>query len=385
MVDAAVCVFAWDLGDEGIDHVLGAIRELGATSVFLATSYHAGWFLLPHNPQRMCYMVEDGVVYFHPTDRLYRQTPLKPLVARIAKDTDWLAEAGERARRFDLRLTAWNVCFHNTRLGLAHPEHTVRNALGDSYPHALCPASPAARRYLRAMAADLASRYPLQSIFLEAPNYRGRRHGHHHERTIVPLGALENALLDVSFSEADLAAAEAVGVDARRVQAVVRDHLLRFLAAAGGRSQRARTLEDFLAEHPELGRYQAALEASVKTLLQELHDDLAAWGVAMEGCEHVAAYDVLIVGVYGLAADEVARRVRASAAEKMPHQSLRVGFCLGETPGSGSRLPADESQLRECVDAAAAAGATGFLFYNYSESSTECLRWIKSALPGAAR
>ena len=158
MKDVAICLFAWDLCDEGVEPVLGRLADLGVTSLFLAGTYHAGWFVLPHNPKRKCHFAEDGVAYFHPTASLYEGTPLKPRVARIAARTDWFDEVGRRLDQFGLRLTAWTVCNHNTPLGLEHPLHTVHNAFGDSYPHALCPASKAVRGYVRALAIDLASR-----------------------------------------------------------------------------------------------------------------------------------------------------------------------------------------------------------------------------------
>ena len=235
MPDASICLFAWDLHDEGVEPVLEYVAGLGLTSLYLASVYHAGWFVLPHNRRRKCHFTEDGAAYFHPSDTFRQASPFQPKVARIATEKDWFSEAAGRLERFGLGLTAWTVCNHNTPLGLKHPEHTVENAFGDRYPHAFCPASPEVRRYVRALAADLAARYPLQSIFLEAPNYRGRRHGHHHERDLVPLGPLENDLLDLSFSQHDLAAAEAAGVDGEALRQAVRRHLETYLAAAPAR------------------------------------------------------------------------------------------------------------------------------------------------------
>ena len=85
MNDAALCVFPWDLEDEGLDAVLGFAAGLGVTRLFLASVYHAGWFVLPHNPRRKAYMTEDGVAYFHPDPAQYASTPLKPQVARMVK------------------------------------------------------------------------------------------------------------------------------------------------------------------------------------------------------------------------------------------------------------------------------------------------------------
>ena len=375
MKDAAICLFAWDLCDEGVEAVLGRLADLGATSLYLASTYHAGWFVLPHNPKRKCHFTEDGAAYFHPTTSLYEKTPLKPRVAHIAARTDWFDEVARRLDRFELRLTAWTVCNHNTPLGLEFPEHTVQNAFGDSYPHALCPASAAVRSYVRALTVDLASQYPLQSIFFEAPNYRGRRHGHHHERELVSLGPLENALLDISFSSHDLAAAELAGIDADQVRQAVWDHLQSYLDAAPDRPPASpQTMKQFLDKHPATADYLAVLDDQASTLIAEIKNDLRPFGVELEGVEQIAAYDVQVIGAYGKKPEEVARMTREAKTQLAPHQRIRVGFRLG------GDLPNGPEQARECVQAAVENGADSVFFYNYSESSRNSLSWIRHAI-----
>jgi hypothetical protein len=336
---------------------------------------------LPHNPKRKCHFAEDGAAYFHPTASLYEGTPLKPRVAQIAERTDWFDEVGRRLDRFGLRLTAWTVCNHNTPLGLEHPLDTVHNAFGDCYPHALCPASDAVRKYVRALAVDLASRYPLQSIFLEAPNYRGRRHGHHHERELVPLGPLENTLLDISFSGHDLAAAESAGVDAEEVRRVVREHLDNYFAAAPERPPAsAETMEQFLGEHPAVADYLAVLDDRVSTLVGEIKSDLRPWNVELEGVEPIAHYDVRVLGAYGQKPEEVARQTSQAKARIAPHQRLRVGLRLGGDWREGPPGIDGPRQARECVQAAVENGAEAVFFYNYSESPENCVAWIRHAV-----
>jgi len=383
LTDAALCVFAWDLQDEGTDTVLQFAADAGLTSLFLASVYHAGWFLLPHNPRRKCHLTEDGVAYFHPTETLYEATPLKPKIAGIAEQTDWFAEVGRRLDAFGLRLTAWTVCTHNTRLGLKHPEHTVRNAFGDPYPHALCPASPAVRAHVRALVKDLASQYPLQSIFLEAPNYRGRRHGHHHERDLTPLGPLENELLDISFTAHDAARTASAGIDADPLRQIVRDHVDDCLASAPKRpAGLPETMAQFLAEHPTLADYLAVLDAEVASLITEISEDTRPSGVRLEGVEYVPAYDVILTGAYGKDPDEVARLTSQARERIASHQQLRVGFRLGLGPSGESKGVANAEQVRQCVQAAAEHGADAVFFYNYSESPQTYLGWIKPAIEG---
>jgi hypothetical protein len=385
MKDAAICLFAWDLCDEGIDPVLEFLADAGVTSLYLASVYHAGWFLRPHNPRHKCYMPEDGAAYFHPTASLYEATPLRPKVARIAADTDWFAEVGRRLDGYGLRLTAWTVCNHNTPLGLRFPEHTVRNAFGDSYPNALSPASPAVRAYVRALSRDLASKYPLQSIFLEAPNYRGRRHGHHHERELMPLGPLEIQLLDISFSDHDLACAGAAGVDGQAVQAAVRGHLESYFASVPDRpAGMPETIEQFQSSHPMVTDYLAVLDGQVASLLAEVKEDLRPSGVELEGVGQYSGFDVVLVGGYGKEPEEVARLTREARRRAEPRQRIRVGLRLGMDPPDRPtyQVITSPQKARECVSAAVENGADAVWFFNYSESPRPYLNWIKPAIAG---
>jgi hypothetical protein len=383
MKDAALCVFPWDLQDEGLDTVLRFAAGSGLTSLFLASVYHAGWFVLPHNPRRKAYMTEDGAAYFHPDPARYAATPLKPKVARIARETDWFAAAAERLDAHGLGLTAWTVCFHNTPLGLEHPEHTVRNAFGDSYPHALCPASPAARAYVRGLALDLASRYRLRTIFLEAPNYRGRRHGHHHERDGTPFPALEAALMDVSFSEHDLAAAGAAGIDGERLRETVRGHLEAFFRSVPERpAGLPETMQQFMEACPALPEYLALQDRQVASLIAEIREDVRPFGTLLEGVENTAAYDVKLVGAYGKAPEEVAAIARQARDGKAPHQEVRVGLRLGFDPPESPGAIRSAAGARACARAAAENGADRLFFYNYSESPQGYLDFIRPALEG---
>ena len=64
-------VYAWDLAEEGPKSALAKIQELGANTVCLASSYHAGKFTRPRAKQKIFFPV-DGTVYFEPNRQLYR-------------------------------------------------------------------------------------------------------------------------------------------------------------------------------------------------------------------------------------------------------------------------------------------------------------------------
>src|SRR5438876_230639 len=117
-VRAAGYVFAQDLHDEGLEAVLANLQQRGGlNSVTMAAAYHHSRDVFPHNPRHKVVFLEGGSVYFHADPSRYAATRLKPYVADIARDTDWLARLVEAARARELSVNAWIVFLHNSRLG----------------------------------------------------------------------------------------------------------------------------------------------------------------------------------------------------------------------------------------------------------------------------
>lgn len=245
-------VYAWDFVDEGTDAVLDRVKSLGMDGIAMAVSYHAGKFILPHNPKHRVYFPEDGTVYFDPHVAFY-PGPVKPEPASMIRAGDVLAEVAEGCKRFGLALTAWTVCMHNTRLGMLHPDFTPSNAYGDRYPYCLCPARPEAAEYALGLIGDLVANYHLDTIFLEALGYMGFFHGFHHEIYGLRLDAQAQGLMGLCFCGACRARATNNGIDAERVAEIVRGSLDPIFAGEieGGRCE----LAEFVEKHSELAAY----------------------------------------------------------------------------------------------------------------------------------
>ena len=381
---SSMWTFAWDLRNEGVDRVLGFASDLGLKAVSIATSYHAGMFILPHSPKGKVYFPEDGVVYFHPESYLYKDTPIKPKVAEISKSTDWVEEAGKRAERFGLKLVSWTVCLHNTRLGMAYPGHVMRNAFGDPYYHAICPGNEDVRAYLKALVKDLSSNYPFYAIELESPGFMGMEHGHHHERYGTILDDLEKTLMSLCFCESCMKGGAEAGVDTARVRSAVKEHLADVLKKSPYRpAKRPRDMAGMTARHPELFRFIAFRRRVELTLLREIKREMVKSSRARlfilsdpedieparigDAIETIATYHKKPTEVYAITS-----RARAALGRCLFHAGVRVGF--GGVSGPGD--------LADIVRSVEEAGGDGVLFYNYSEAPMECLRWIKPALAG---
>lgn len=220
----SIFAFATDLHDEGIGTVLDAVTErAGLGGITVAAAYHHGRDVFPHNPARKVHFLEGGTVFFRADPDRYEGT-LRPAVSRLAQEHDVFADLRDAADRRSLRVQAWTVFLHNTRLGSQHPECAVRNAFGDTYVTDLCPANPDVRRYAVELAGDL-MRYRPDGILSESLHYHPLEHGFHHERYFIELGATARFLLGLCFCEHCLARAAEHGVDGEHVRAVAERHI----------------------------------------------------------------------------------------------------------------------------------------------------------------
>tara|TARA_B100000809_G_scaffold56335_1_gene52306 strand:- start:401 stop:1570 length:1170 start_codon:yes stop_codon:yes gene_type:complete len=387
-MNAALFTFLWDFVDEGVDDLTAYIRDLGVTRVLVTSQYHAGFFLHPHNPTRKTHLLEDGVSYFRPDPALYDGLTIRPIPASMCADRDWFAFVCERLVDRGLEVSAWHVCLHNTRLGLLHPDATIRNAYGDSYPHALSPAHPDAVAFVEATVKDIATNYPLASVMLEAPNYRKRAHGadwvsgHHHERESVYLRPLEQALMDVSFNAADVAQRETAGIDIEAFRLAIIAHMDRYFEEAPViPTDLPETIDQFCDAVPAYAACEQHCREVEARLLVTLKDALAGTGTKLEAgpSPHV---DWVMQGAYGLGFEETATAVRRARDVVLPHQRLNFALRMGfNHPGMGTPI-LSEAETCAMAQAVAGAGADELVFYNYGEAPRRSVDWIKPALAG---
>ncbi len=264
---AGIFTYPWDLDAEGHEASLGRIADNGFTAVNLATAYHAGKFLLPHNPRRRVYFPEDGALYFKPDLEKYGR--IQPRVSSLVDgDRDPLRALDRERERWGLDLVAWTVCLHNTWLGERYPECTMHTAFGDPLLHSLTPAHPDVQQYMRGLVTDIISSARVSAIQLESPDYMGYTHGFHHEVTPVPLNDLQKRLLGISFNPAEIERAAEHDIDAATLQrqvAVVLD-------ATWNEPDRANRHIDELFNNPDLERYEQLLNDIETEFIASLRD-----------------------------------------------------------------------------------------------------------------
>lgn len=254
------CIYAypWDFIDEGIDHVLETVKSKGVDTIAVASAYHAGKFILPHNPKRKVYFPQDGVVYFHPHAEYYKNSPIKPLLGAITEKKDLLAELARKCKQFNIKLEAWLVCLHNSRIGMKHNEFTVKNAYGDNYPYSLCPARGEVAEYIKGVISDLLENHPLSGVFLESLAYMGFFHGYHHEFYGIEMNLTQQSLLSLCFCDACKSEAAKIGLDVKHIADVVRENVnvaFEKNIEAQDENEAENKLAELIQSHPQLSAF----------------------------------------------------------------------------------------------------------------------------------
>lgn len=329
--------YAWDLEARGDDAALGEIADADFASVNLAAQYHAGKFLLPRNPRRRVYFQEGGAVFFEPDPSRYGR--LQPRVHSLVAETGSpLARVVELGRRHGLSTTAWTVCLHNSWLGEQFPDTTMHTAFGDPLIHSLSPAHPDARAYIIAVLGDMVSRHDVTAVQLESPGYMGFLHGFHHEIIGVPLDAVQQRLLSLSFNPVEIAGATAAGIEAEAVRQRVASLLdgawnrgVKLMDGDGPTAAATAVLDD-----PDVQAYagwlvdqEISLAAEMRETIRTANPATTIWHfAALDGSERdarlVATGDGILSGYAASDGDAIDRARRAQALGKPARGAIRA-------------------------------------------------------------
>lgn len=397
--------YPWDVQDETPRaFCVTAKEQIGVDTISLAVSYHAGKLLLPHNPRRKVYYPEDGALFFRPDQAAFANSAIQPYVSGLAQEEDILASLCTEAEKHGLGVIAWVVCLHNTRLGMAYPEYTPRNAFGDAAISYLCPSHQAVRSYICALASDLAQRYPLRAIQLEAAHHMPFIHGFHHEMQQVPVTSALQVLLGLCFCSACLDQARESGIDGERVRSYVAREIEQQLQSGEDQTGEEAWKQDYWQEFldGELGRYFAQRNESVSRLFHQVHQAVhtvsntpvhlqdpsaigvqrlsapdLAWLSGLEIPPRIGMADGVTVPCYVADEAHFQRQIDLYCAKILPHMPLEIGL----------RPALPDCQSREDLVAKVVycmqQKVSGISFYNYGMLPASHLQWIRDALSEA--
>lgn len=379
MADVSVWTYPWDLHDIGIAETEARLTAAGANMISLAASYHAGRFVQPGNPRRRIYFPQDGTIYYRPDPACWQGAEIQPLQANIVDtEGDMLAEMIRRRDEGGLKVSAWTVCLHNTRLGMAHPDHTLRTAHGDPSFYGLCPSSPAARAYVTTMVREIVETYAPDRIEIESPDFMAFSHGYHHEKDGLPLTPEDDFLLGICFCPHCLKAATAAGIPAEEARQIVTNRL---------NSAFSRELPAFepLIPDPALQAYLSWRSTPVTTLVVQLRsvvppstklllidaEGTEATGISLS--ELIPHIDGILHCAYRTHPDAIAPLMRKTRALLGHEKSLIAGFQL-YPPNIASRADLADRVSR------VSPHTDGLNFYCLGLVPPARLDWIRTAL-----
>lgn len=385
--------YPWDLVDLGIAASLREIKDTGLDGISLASSYHAGRFLQARSPKRKVYFPEDGTLYFKANPALYRHMLIQPEIAPFVKENEgYLDEVFDKAGQYGLKVCAWTVALHNTRIGRKYPQVAVRNAFGDRYPYNLCPSHEETRNYVKALVADLTTQYPYYALELESLNFMGFFHEYHHEKDGVGLTAKDDFLLSLCFCDACKQRALQENLDISYAQAIVQkwitDLCSRELPENDDRRFMAAGLEYFAASPAvyDYLKWRSTVVTSLATELQAITPERTklyflslltpdkSWlfGVDFQAIGRVN--DGIVVCCYDSDARQVGGDMAQSVAQIQGATDMLTGLRVFYPEVH------QETELIEKVKGALGAGTQGFVFYNYGLIPKPRLDWIKRAI-----
>ena len=391
----ALYTYPWDLVDDGVAAALDRIVDLtGCSEIQLAPSYHVSNYFLPHNPKSPIRFGENGAVFFTPELSRYESTEIKPYVSPSVNTPDYFERLVEAINRRGLVFSAWNVYFFNHHLSEKHPQFAKHDVFGTPYIGQLSPSSKDAQEFAVALTQEIMDRFQPHAVRIEALQRQMWRHGMLKNKFQGDITERCQFLLGVCFNPASMRNAEEAGMDAvsfrRDVDAWLRAELAR-IPTEQDLQQPANA--EWLAEafDGRLRQYLDILNAHTTDLWLRVADVIKKGGGKVQS-------DYLAQGVRtdtnGLEPrinkhiDRLTTGLPAIEDDARAHTQKYLNMIA---PGSEVFVPVGPGNITKAAPlvertrAAAEAGASGALFYNYGLMREEVLGFVGEALRSVPR
>jgi hypothetical protein len=386
--------YPWDLMDEGVGAALGTMAgRCACNAIALTPSYHSARIFRPRLSPRIHTRPGAAAVFF-PQPKHYENGAPLPVVDHRVAEARVLQQTREWCAKNSMDLGFWTVGLHNSTLGNAHPELCMRGCFDDVYDYILCPSNPRVRAYLRGLITDLCDQFRPQRILLETGSFLGMLHWVHHEKFPTTIGESEQALSFLCFCPSCRAHAATLGLDAEGVRRQVATWMDALLEDERGALPLSFTMADLpalLIESPALYAYLQMRIEIVASLVQEIRDIAAGYGVRMEVMPAAWGQPVARAWREGAALRRLAQVCDALLplayfADPQEVQSdLRwvkllsggAPFSVGMSAGHPIAISAGNLAAKAAI--CAKEGAEGIYYYNYGMLTNERLDWVGRA------
>ena len=386
--------YPWDLLDEGPAAAIETmVDRCGCDALLLNANYHHARLLRPRASGPKTVQLPGAVAAFEPQPDRYGAPDLVPVPDPRLADARVLDQARAACQDRGIDFELWTVALHNSTLGQRRPDLCIRNAWGDVYAYALCPAQPEVQTYARGLVDDICAQFAPQRLVVEAIGTLGLHHGVHHELFMAPWSEALELLLSLCFCPACIERAAAAGVDGEGLRRRVSEWADRLLAEERGQGALEFSHGEpaaLLMDLPDLWPFMQQRAAAVTRLVRDL-DAVAqahvvplrvipasfhrptsrAWLEGASLPELAAACDGLLVPAYFDAPAEVAADLRWATA----HAGEPVAAGLN----AASPTLADANALAAQAVACQAAGCPAVYYYNYGLLTEHRLDWVAQA------
>jgi hypothetical protein len=395
---SSIWIHATDVLDEGPDAVFAAVKAMGVGEISFAATYHGARYLLPHSPKATVREYEDGAAWYAPDPKRFEKLRLKPKLADACRGEDLCRKVRDAAAKAGIAANAWLVGLHDSRLGAAHPDCTIVNCFGESYPWGLCPSHPDVRAYAATLAEDVAMRLAPAAIELEAFGFMGYGHTSHHDKAGVKLDGAHDFLLSVCFCQHCTRRMQSRDLDAKKLaekaRRLVKDYLDRGGPEAGNpRLEKPEEIGPWLTK--QLGAKECAALLSVrKEVVVSLVEDVRKRvppEIELTAMVHPSPFktgseigggllalgDVVDAFVLNLFHGDVAKmraEVKSARTAATPETRFFVNL-RAFAPDSEN-----EASFREKAKAVTDEGAAGLRIYHYGLMPRANFPWVRAAL-----
>lgn len=413
--EVVASLYAWDLLDEGLDHILDVLeRETLTNSTYLVALMHDEKrpltdFYYPHNPKRKVYWTEDSRAYWNVNPDAYKDSRIKPRLTDNPElqGRDWLQELidGSRARGMTVgaELSHTWVDKERTRGELA--DVVQQDIYGNRFDQQICFNHPDVRAYGIALYVDLASHYDIDFVQTCVRGFNPGRMQPWTASNSPELQRLTGIVLGGCFCPHCKAAAERRGID---WNAMV--DRLKWLADGYDRYNHRQAFEmnllwnssmttaALLGENPELYAFLKFRIDSITEFFREIYDAVHAAKPQIDvRLNHYAAYPELM----GLDLKSVCQfmdSVRSSDYSEQSGDPKRVqewkrGYLHSIRRAIGvdkyflsaisPRPKATPELVKQGILVSAQCGADALTIGHYDGSWMNCLRAIREGLEEA--